>query len=183
MIKPIIIGLTVLFSVLMPAPIEVKKNAPQPVVKQTAIVNKVEEKKPVEAPVIPEPVKEVTQTPPPVQATPPPKPASVGTGSCSDEIAKYAWDTNVANAVMMAESGGNAARINNNPATGDYSVGCFQVNLYGSNALSRPSEAELVNADVNVRWAYEHWLALGGTFGTSGGWGAYNNGSYARYLQ
>jgi hypothetical protein len=35
-------------------------------------------------------------------------------------------------AVALAESGGNPTALNNNPATGDYSVGLWQINYFGS---------------------------------------------------
>lgn len=34
--------------------------------------------------------------------------------------------------IAMAESGGNSTALNNNPNTGDYSVGLWQINYYGS---------------------------------------------------
>jgi cytoskeletal protein RodZ len=96
-------------------------------------------------------------------------PASSGSGSCQAEIAKYGWNQSVATAVMLAESGGNTGIVNNNPATGDYSVGCFQVNIYGANARTRPSEAALKNAATNVQWAYNNYVANGHSF--LGQWG------------
>ena len=94
---------------------------------------------------------------------------SGGSGSCEAEIAKYPWPQSTALAVMRKESSGNPGIVNDNPATGDYSVGCFQINLYGANAASRPSEAELKNAAVNVAFAYKLYLGAGG-FCTRGGW-------------
>lgn len=95
--------------------------------------------------------------------------ASGGSGDCAAEIAKYNWNYNVALAVARAESGLNPGSLNDNPATGDYSVGCFQVNLYGANARTRPSEAQLKNAAVNVQWAYNNYVANGHSF--IGQWG------------
>jgi len=64
------------------------------------------------------------------------QPAPVAT--CASEIGKYStWNQTVAQAVMMAESGGNANTLNNNLSTGDYSIGCFQINLLGSNLYSK----------------------------------------------
>lgn len=94
---------------------------------------------------------------------------SVGSGSCQAEIAKYDWNQSVATAVMLAESGGRTWIVNDDPSTGDYSVGCFQVNLYGENALNRPSEAQLKIASVNVKWAYNNYVANGHSF--IGQWG------------
>lgn len=102
--------------------------------------------------------------------------------TCAGEVRKYDWNVPVANAVMLAESSGNADNLNDNPITGDYSVGCFQVNIYKDLARNRPTEAELKDPEVNVKWSYEHWKALGGTFGTTAGWGAYNSGAYLKHL-
>lgn len=92
-----------------------------------------------------------------------------GSGSCEAEIAKYNWNIAVATAVARAESGLNPGALNNNPATGDYSVGCFQINIYGANARTRPSEAALKNAATNVEWAYKIYSGNGGSF--IGQWG------------
>lgn len=100
------------------------------------------------------------------------------TVNCMSEIAKYDWQQDIAIAVMKAESGGNANAKNNNPATGDYSIGCFQINIYGANARSRPSELELYDPKVNVAFAYR----LYSSSGWQNQWGAYRNKSYLRYL-
>lgn len=92
-----------------------------------------------------------------------------GSGSCEAEIAKYDWNHSVATQVMYAESGGRPGVVNDNPATGDYSVGCFQVNLFGAIALYRPSEAELKIASNNVKWAYDNYVRNGRSF--IGQWG------------
>ena len=94
---------------------------------------------------------------------------SQGSGSCEAEIAKYDWNQGVALAVARAESGLNPNQLNDNPATGDYSVGCFQVNIYGANAASRPSEAALKNAATNVAFAYGIYQNNGHSF--LGQWG------------
>ena len=90
-------------------------------------------------------------------------------GTCEGEIAKYNWDYRTAIAVAQAESGMNPQALNDNPATGDYSVGCFQVNLYGANAYSRPSEAELKNPAINVAFAHKIYTSNGNSF--IGQWG------------
>ena len=92
-----------------------------------------------------------------------------GSGSCHAEVAKYDWDQSTARAVMMAESGGETWKLNDNPATGDYSVGCFQINIYGANAYSRPSERALKNATINVAFAYQIYKSNGSSF--IGQWG------------
>lgn len=96
-------------------------------------------------------------------------PSGVGSGSCAAEIAKYDWDIGTATAVMIAESGGNPGNVNDNPATGDYSIGCFQINIFGANARSRPSEAALKNAATNVSFAYGIYKSNGSSF--IGQWG------------
>lgn len=128
----------------------------------------VEEVKPAEEP----PSVPVTPTPPPAPVEPPkpaPKPKTYGSGSCEAEIMKYNWNHSVAIAVAKAESGLNPGSLNNNPRTGDYSVGCFQINIYGANAKSRPSEAALKNAATNVAFAHKIYSANGSSF--RGQWG------------
>jgi hypothetical protein len=46
----------------------------------------------------------------------------------------------LAAAIAMAESGGNTVSLNNTPSTGDYSVGLWQINYYGSLGPSRTAE-------------------------------------------
>lgn len=113
-----------------------------------------------------------TITPPPVEkpvTEPPVQPRTVGSGSCEAEIYKYDWNHSVALAVARAESGLNPGALNNNPRTKDYSVGCFQINLYGANAKSRPSEATLKQASHNVAFAYKIYKSNGSSF--KGQWG------------
>lgn len=93
----------------------------------------------------------------------------VAHATCESEIQKYQWDYNTAIAVARAESGLNPNALNNNPATGDYSVGCFQINLFGGNAASRPSEQDLRNPAVNVEFAYKLYSSNGHSF--LGQWG------------
>lgn len=135
---------------------------PQPeVIAQTA-------PEPPQAVVVPE----TTITPPPVEkpvTEAPVQPKMVGSGSCEAEIYKYDWNHSVALAVARAESGLNPGSLNNNPRTKDYSVGCFQINLYGANAKSRPSEATLKQASENVAFAYRIYKSNGSSF--KGQWG------------
>lgn len=96
-------------------------------------------------------------------------PTGSGSGSCQAEIAKYDWNQSVATAVMLAESGGDTGIVNYNPATLDHSVGCFQVNIWGANARTRPSQAALQNAATNVEFAYGIYRGNGHSF--IGQWG------------
>ncbi len=94
----------------------------------------------------------------------------IPSGNCGSEITKYDWPHDVAYKVLLGESGNNPGRINNNPATKDYSVGCFQVNLYGAMRNTRPPEAWLLSAANNVSYAYKIYVGQGRTFCTKGGW-------------
>lgn len=96
-------------------------------------------------------------------------PSPTGSGDCVSEIAKYDWQQSVAIAVATAESGLSTTVVNDTPATGDYSIGCFQINIYGANARNRPSESELMNAATNVAYAYRLYAGNGNSF--IGQWG------------
>lgn len=102
----------------------------------------------------------------------PPATASkpVGSGSCEDAIRRIFPANQHQNAIriMLQESSGIPDRHNWNPKTGDDSWGCFQINLAGENKKNRPSPSELVNADINVRFAYNLWKSTG--WRSSGGW-------------
>ena len=99
--------------------------------------------------------------------------------TCSTEIAKYDWPQDQANAVMMVESRGNAQVINDNPNTGDYSVGCFQINLIGNMRNTRPAEHLLLQAEHNVAYAYQMYKAQG-SFCKTSGW--YNTCKKLKYI-
>lgn len=71
------------------------------------------------------------------------------------ELKKYDWDTQIALAVAIAESGLNPEAKNDNPKTGDYSVGIFQINLYGGMKDDRPDEETLKVPENNIAFAYE----------------------------
>lgn len=67
--------------------------------------------------------------------------------------------------VMLCESGGNPAARNTTPP--DYSIGLFQINLYGANAQYRPSEAYLLDGANNIAYAAQLRRASGwGPWGT-----------------
>lgn len=96
--------------------------------------------------------------------------AVIPAGSCSSELSKYDWNVSDAYKIMMQESGNNPLTINDNPRTGDYSVGCFQINLIGNMRHTRPPEAWLLNPKNNVKYAYEMYAAQGRTFCKTSGW-------------
>jgi hypothetical protein len=59
---------------------------------------------------------------------------AVPVATCASEIGKYSsWSQNAAYNVMMQESRNDPNILNDNPMTGDYSVGCFQINLINAN--------------------------------------------------
>lgn len=99
----------------------------------------------------------------------PPAPAPPS-GDCASELAKYDWPREAAYKVMMQESRNNPNTVNNNPNTGDYSVGCFQINLIGSMRAARPSESSLKIAENNVKYAYQMFVGQGRTFCKTSGW-------------
>jgi len=98
----------------------------------------------------------VAQTAPKV-----PQPTVTASSSCASEIKKYDWNQTVAYEVMMAESSNNHSIVNDNPSTGDYSVGCFQINLYGNLRNTRPSESWLKVPENNVAHAYKMYQSSG----------------------
>lgn len=99
----------------------------------------------------------------PVQRqTPKAAPAPASLGWCNaDHLGGRAWNVNTAIAICKCESGGNANALNSTPP--DYSVGLFQINLYGSLAKNRPSEAWLRDPHNNVNYAYQMWQSSGWT--------------------
>ena len=91
-------------------------------------------------------------------------------GSCADEVHKYDWPIDTALAVMQQESSGDPGNHNFSHATRDDSWGCFQINIYPPNHLTRPSSDWLVNATNNVSYAYDMYVAQGRTFCKTSGW-------------
>jgi hypothetical protein len=106
------------------------------------------------------------------------KTVAANTPTCANEVQRYSWNKSVAHAVMMAESNNNPDNHNDTPSTGDYSIGCFQINLKGTsnlNAKYRDSvragytgaktvsglETWLKNAKNNVAVAHIMWSDQG----------------------
>jgi hypothetical protein len=86
-------------------------------------------------------------------------------------------------AVGGAESGWNAAAVNNDPATGDYSIGVWQINYYGNLLQSRTAEFGPPDQLVGNLAAQAHAavvIAHGG--GGLSNWTTYTRGTYSAYL-
>lgn len=87
-------------------------------------------------------------------------------------IEQYDWDIDVAYAVMMAESAGNANAFNperHRGCNGSYSL--FQV------ACIHDDVEKLKDPEYNVQRAYELYSKSGWKI-----WGAYTNKSYLRHM-
>jgi hypothetical protein len=76
-------------------------------------------------------------------------------------IKDYNWDWDIAYQVMKLESNCNPNALNDNPNTGDYSVGLFQINLMGGLANERPSEEWLKVPENNIAYAHDLYTAYG----------------------
>ncbi len=91
---------------------------------------------------------------------------------------------NMAVAIGMAESGGNAGEVNNNPGTGDLSYGDWQINMLGGMGPSRRAQYGLSSNDAlldpytNARVAYA--MSNGGQNWSP--WSTYGSGAYKQYL-
>ncbi|MFJ2650876.1 transglycosylase SLT domain-containing protein [Streptomyces sp. NPDC087420] len=89
----------------------------------------------------------------------------------------------MAYAIAMAESGGNAKAHNGNAGTGDNSYGLFQINMLGAMGPERrkqyglSSNEALYDALTNAKVAYK--MSKGGT--SWGPWSTYGNGAYKQY--
>ena len=76
-------------------------------------------------------------------------------------ICTKGWDCALAIKIFTCESGLNPSSINNNPNTGDYSVGISQINLIGNLRKSRPPEEWLLNPKNNIDYAFEMYQKQG----------------------
>lgn len=86
-------------------------------------------------------------------------------------------------AIAEAESGGRSDVLNNNPSTGDYSVGPWQINYYGNLAPSRTArygtpDALRANPLLDAKAAVD--LAAGGK--GLHNWSTWTSGAYLKYL-
>lgn len=93
------------------------------------------------------------------------------TGDCT-LTSKYDWDTKIAYAVCMAESGGNSLAYGDG-GTAYPSIGLMQIRTLPG----RPSKEQLEDPEFNVQYAYNMWKGQGWR-----PWSAYTNGSYKRYI-
>ena len=89
----------------------------------------------------------------------------------------------IAAAIALAESNGNSAALNNNPSTGDYSVGLWQVNYFGSLFTPRTAAygspaALLIDPNAQAKAAIS--ISGNGTNWTP--WSTYNSGAYKNFL-
>lgn len=94
------------------------------------------------------------------------------TKSVEEMIRSYDWDYTLAQKIMICESGGDPTIVNDSPETEDYSIGLFQINLYGDNALHRPPEDWLKNPSNNIYYAHKLYV--------ESGWGQWRN-CYNKY--
>jgi hypothetical protein len=98
--------------------------------------------------------------------TPPQKPQNALTlkGNCEEYrsiVSQYEWDVEVVLQIMSHESGCNPSAVNDNPKTGDLSIGLMQINIYGENAKYRPSMEILKIPSENIAFAYKLWKSSG----------------------
>ena len=90
----------------------------------------------------------------------------------------------VAYAIVMAESSGNARAHNPNAGTGDNSYGLFQINMLGAmgperrKAFGLKNNEQLFDPLTNAKIAYR--MSNGGKNWTP--WSTYNRGDYKKYL-
>lgn len=147
-----------------------KKDEPEPVQDTPVVAQETPEQQnaPVEPPVAPEPATQAPATP---QAT-----------GC-DAVNGYAWDTNIAYAVCMGESGGNARAANMGDRHGSCngSFGLMQVACIHYRNAGVYGEDNLFDPKINMDLAYKvysesrhgnPWME----------WGAYSDQRYLKYL-
>ena len=71
------------------------------------------------------------------------------------------WNTEKVVDIAFCESSFRPQVVNDNPTTGDYSIGLMQINIMGSLAKNRPSEEELKDPKKNIEFAYTLWQQQG----------------------
>lgn len=86
-------------------------------------------------------------------------------------------------AIASAESGLDWRVINDTPATGDYSVGLWQINYYGSLYAGRAKAYGTPQQLVEGGLTRQFYAAMGIYYSQGfGAWSTYNNGAYRAYL-
>lgn len=94
-----------------------------------------------------------------------------------------AYEANVLASIGMAESDEDLTVINDTPATGDYSVGVFQVNyfanLYNDRVAAFGTPQQLIAGGIAAQVRAALSIAAGQGFSA---WSTYNSGAYQQYL-
>lgn len=92
-------------------------------------------------------------------------------------------DSAIFAAIGEAEASFDLSVINDTPSTGDYSVGTFQINYYGSLAAERTrlfgTPQQLIAGGLNAQAEAAHYLWSGAGGWTP--WSTYNSGAYLAY--
>ena len=108
---------------------------------------------------------------------------------CEDALKSVGFspsDADTGAAIATAESTRDLTVLNNTPATGDYSVGAWQINYYGSLSSGRTkqfgSPRSLATAGIGrqAHAAYILWQEANNSFTP---WSTYTSGAYKQYLQ
>ena len=103
----------------------------------------------------------------------------MATGQLSFQQIQTLWNANGGNkywaalaaGIAIAESGGNVTALNNNPSTGDYSVGLWQINYYGSLKAGRTAEFDPSNElQTNANAQAKAAITLSGNGSNWGPW-------------
>lgn len=108
--------------------------------------------------------------------------------ACYDEAHNWFTDLSVVAtfaAIAGAETGGSydLAVINDTPSTGDYSVGCWQINYYASLYAGRAAAYGTPQQLVQGGLTRQFYAAMGIYHGQGfGAWSTYRSGAYLAYL-
>lgn len=113
-------------------------------------------------------------------------PAYVTWQAAFDEAMTWFGDAGIAAtfaAIGTAESGLDYRVINDTPATGDYSVGIWQINYFGSLYAGRAHDYGTPQQLVEGGLTRQFYAAMGIYHGQGfRAWSTYNNGAYRAYL-
>jgi Lysozyme like domain len=94
-----------------------------------------------------------------------------------------AINANILTAIGMAESSLDSAVVNNTPATGDFSVGIWQINYYGSLYAGRVAEfgtpEQLAQRGLPAQAAAARTLVAQSGYSP---WSTYKSGAYKSFL-